>query len=137
MSDNTTRSFGDTVAQTVSEEEFWNRKFDDEPPPVPRGVFHARPPSRFQRVLDRLHDWRSDTRFGVAALVAVAVIAGVVWYRIGVGGGASARSVAAPASSRVSPSTPTTRAEATPPTTTTSTNRITGHPITVHVAGAV
>ncbi|MEX2268982.1 MAG: hypothetical protein WEA75_09875, partial [Acidimicrobiia bacterium] len=36
---------------------------------------------------DRIDEWRADARFGVIALVIVAVIAGVVWYRVGVSGG--------------------------------------------------
>jgi competence protein ComEA len=37
-------------------------------------------------VRDLLGAWHRDARLGLAVLVAVAVIAGVVWYRIGVGG---------------------------------------------------
>ena len=41
-------------------------------------------------MLDRARDWRSDARFGVVVLIVVAVVAGVVWYRIGIGGGSAA-----------------------------------------------
>jgi competence protein ComEA len=50
------------------------------------------------RLADRVRDWRGDPRFGVVVLVIVAVVAGVVWYRIGIGGGADA---AGPAPSSV------------------------------------
>ncbi|MEX1009218.1 MAG: helix-hairpin-helix domain-containing protein [Acidimicrobiia bacterium] len=95
------------------EQEFWNRKHDDAaessgPRPIPRGAFTARPPSVVQRVLDRLQDWRSDSRFGIVVLVVVAVVAGVVWYRIGIGGGSDAG--AAPRKSASAARTPATTA---------------------------
>jgi competence protein ComEA len=78
-----------------------------------------------ERALDRLRVWRTDPRAGVALLIAIAVIAGLAWYRIGVGSGggdASAPAVeAAPAATG-----------AAAPTTSSADG-----PVTVHVAGAV
>lgn len=76
------------------------------------------------RALDRLREWRTDPRAGVAALVAVALVAGFAWYRIGLGAGGADASPDAPAPPAVS----TTSA------TGTSTG---GGKVTVHVAGAV
>src|SRR5436190_23906869 len=75
----------------VDEQEFWNRKFDDTRAPstprrTTRGAFTAYPPSFRQRLADRFQDWRSDSRFGVVILIVVALVAGTVWYRIGMGG---------------------------------------------------
>ena len=118
------------------ERDFWEDQFRD--PPRPRGGAQARPrrEARLARVADgpltrltdRLRDWRADARFGVVVLVVVALVAGVAWYRIGVGG-ASAGESGAP------PRAVTTSAE---PAATSST-RAKGEPstIAVHVAGAV
>lgn len=43
------------------------------------------------RVSDALSALRGDARVGLAVLVAVAVVAGVVWYRVGSGGAATAQ----------------------------------------------
>jgi competence protein ComEA len=77
-------------------------------------------------VLDR---WRGDARLGLAILVAVAVVAGVVWYRIGAGG-ASASPRTAP--SRAGTTRNTSARAPEDVTTTTSAKRV-----VVHVAGAV
>ena len=69
--------------------------------PGPRTA-HRRGPGRGRGVdgpLDRLRDrvsdalsaLRGDARVGLAVLVAVAVVAGVVWYRVGSGGAATAQ----------------------------------------------
>jgi hypothetical protein len=66
------------------EEEFWNPKRDhDDAPRSPRplapGAFSVRERTMLQRVVDRVADLRSDARVGVAVLVVVAVLAGIVW----------------------------------------------------------
>lgn len=86
-------------------------------PQVARGLEHVR---------DRFEDWRADSRLGVIALVVVAVIVGVVWYRVGVSGGSEApgrrSTVTSTGAPRRSASTSTTVARAR---------------VVVHVAGAV
>jgi competence protein ComEA len=77
------------------------------------------------RVRDLLDRWRGDARAGLAMLAAVAVVAGVVWYRIGVGSGD-----ATPPRLHAAP---TTRADH--GVLVSSTTR--GEIIVVHVAGAV
>jgi len=89
------------------------------------------------RVRDLWDTWRGDPRLGIAVLVAAAVVAGLVWYRIGAGGAGPAETSAAPRSTAVTvvdgagrpdgsddaePASPTQDAEAT---------------LVVHVAGAV
>jgi competence protein ComEA len=117
------------------EREFWDAQFHDEPRPRRRRELPRReqrlaraPDGRLTRFTDRLRDWRADARFGVVVLVVVAVVAGVAWYRIGIGG-ASAGESAAP------PRAVTTTVE---PVSTSSTGPK-GRPstIAVHVAGAV
>jgi competence protein ComEA len=76
------------------------------------------------RALDRLREWRTDPRVGVAALVVLALVAGIAWYRIGLGAGGADTARDAPATAAVS----TTSA----PGTSTG-----GGDVTVHVAGAV
>jgi competence protein ComEA len=82
------------------------------------------------RVIERVREWRGDARVGVVVLVLVAVAAGVVWYRIGVGGGADASGGVPHSATRGTP-TPST-APAVPSTRTSVTGKI-----VVHVAGAV
>jgi competence protein ComEA len=90
---------------------------------------------------ERFDEWRSDARMGVALLVVVAVIAGIFWYRIGVGGGddaPSARAVRSTATSTASDSVPSgSSGDSTSPTTTAGTGHSGGHALVVHVAGAV
>ena len=105
--------------------------------------------SPFDRLHDRLRDrlrdglstLRGDARVGLAALVAVAVVAGVVWYRVGSGGAATPqRSAPSRAGSRgdTGASTGATRTSepgegasgSGAPTTA-------GNRVVVHVAGAV
>ena len=92
----------------------------------PRRAVGARVDSPFDALRDRFETWRTDARFGVIALVVVAVVAGVIWYRVGVSGG----DAPAPATAVRTPS-PTVGAAA-PVTTTTSPTRL-----VVHVAGDV
>ena len=102
--------------------------------PYPRGAFTVQPPSLAERLLDRLHDWRNDARVGVVALVVVAVVAGFVWYRIGVGGGDDAGAAPRTRASH----TATNAATASTPATTASTKpKPSSARIAVHVAGAV
>jgi competence protein ComEA len=77
-------------------------------------------------VRDRIDEWRSDARFGVIVLVVVAVIAGVVWYRVGVSGDRDEPSVGS--SAPTAPARP--RTSAVPTTDVQDT-------VVVHVAGAV
>jgi competence protein ComEA len=128
-------------SSSTEERAFWEREFHDEPEPPRR----ARPqplPRREERLarvaeglltrlIDRLRDWRADARFGVVMLVLVAVAAGVVWYRIGVGG-ASAGESAAPHAVTTTVST-TTLDDPTP----SSGPKSTKARLAVHVAGAV
>ncbi|MGQ0803643.1 MAG: helix-hairpin-helix domain-containing protein [Actinomycetota bacterium] len=74
------------------------------------------------RALDRVREWRSDPRAGVAALVVLALVAGLAWYRIGLGSGGGADATADVSAPRVSA---------------TSTTAAPGGDVTVHVAGAV
>lgn len=116
------------------EREFWDPQFHDPPRPRRRSELPrreqrlARAPGLLTRLTDRLRDWRADARFGVIVLVVVAVVAGVAWYRIGIGG-ASVGDTGAP------PRAVTTTVE---PASTSSTGPK-GQPstIAVHVAGAV
>ena len=52
---------------------------------VPRPAFPP-PPGPIGHVADYFRAHRGDPRVGVAALILVAVVAGLVWYRVGVGG---------------------------------------------------
>ena len=115
------------------EREFWDAQFRD--PPRRAGAAPRReqrlaraPDGLLTRLTDRLHDWRADARFGVVVLVVVALVAGVAWYRIGIGG-ASAGEAGAP------PRAVTTTADATPATSTAAKRE--PSTIAVHVAGAV
>jgi len=121
------------VSDVTEEQEFWNpRRHRDHVPPSRAPVhaaFTARAPTVMERVVDRLHDWRSDARVGVVALVLVAVVAGIVWYRIGVGGGNDA-------ARRAAPSVHTTSPAASHDVTTTTKAKVAAR-IAVHVAGAV
>jgi len=139
------------------EQEFWDAQFRDPPrrsrsrPDRPddvdgisrREARRARiSESSFtrltERVTDRLIDWRHDARFGVVVLVGVALVAGVIWYRIGVGGASAGESGGTPAAvSTTAPST--TLVDPTPNVTTAGATRTKaqGATIAVHVAGAV
>lgn len=139
------------------EHEFWDAQFRDPPRPRrgPRAAFDA-PASRrerrerrerrrvheplverlterlTERVVDRLHDWRHDARFGVVVLVGIALVAGVVWYRVGIGGASAGESGGAPGA--VSTTAPSTTLADPTPSTGSSKQPST---IAVHVAGAV
>jgi competence protein ComEA len=92
------------------------------------------------RVADRLRDWRADARFGVAVLVGVALVAGVIWYRVGIGGASTGESGAPAAVATTAPRT--TLPDVTGTTSETgasgsSATRTSSGKIAVHVAGAV
>jgi competence protein ComEA len=157
--------------RSPEEREFWDRRFDvvDGPVPgepvaehdplagpdpavgsTPSRPFGTRPVPRplapepdtvWVRALEWLRDRRGDPRLGVVALVAVAVVAGFVWYRIGVAGGgdappAAARTRSSAASTPVTVAGGETEATASDPKPQRSTDaRATT--VVVHVAGAV
>jgi competence protein ComEA len=113
----------------VPDPRFWGPERD------PR-VRLRRPPGAADRLLDRLRDLRADPRLGVLGLVAVAAVAGLAWYRIGLGetdsaGGAAAPAAKAPAATSASPTTTTSS------NTTGSNTTGADADVTVHVAGAV
>ncbi|MCJ7439246.1 MAG: SLBB domain-containing protein, partial [Acidimicrobiia bacterium] len=91
--------------------------------------------------LDRLRDalsaLRGDARAGIAVLVAIAVVAGVVWYRVGSGGAATARrSAPSRAATRASPgASPTSDPAAAVSGSGAPSTK--GNRVVVHVAGAV
>jgi competence protein ComEA len=127
------------------EQEFWDAQFRDPPRPrrdapmLPRRERRREREPAFARLTerlgDRLADWRHDARFGIVVLVGIALVAGVIWYRIGIGGASAGESSAAPAAvTTTAPST--TLVDATATATATDTK---GQPATiaVHVAGAV
>lgn len=81
----------------------------------------------FDALRARIDEWRADSRVGVIALVVIAIVAGVIWYRVGLSGGdevAPRRSSSTPATAE----RPAVRSEAT--------TRPEGS-VVVHVAGAV
>jgi competence protein ComEA len=127
------------------EQEFWDAQFRDAPGPsrertdartIPRRERRRAPAPEMwiTRLVDRCRDWRHDARFGVVVLVGVALVAGVIWYRIGIGGASAGESSAAPAAvSTTAPST--TISDPTPNDAAAS--KADGGTIAVHVAGAV
>jgi competence protein ComEA len=126
------------VQAVTDDEEFWNprRHQDLDAPRSPRRdarePLAPRPsrPGLVERLTDRVHDWRTDARVGVAVLVVVAVVAGVVWYRVGLGGGDGV-GAASPGAQRLA-------ARTLDGASTTSTTAPAGEGrIAVHVAGAV
>lgn len=119
------------------EREFWDAQFRDEPvrrrTTPRRGQRTGRAPDGpLTRLTDRFLDWRADGRFGVVVLVVVALVAGVAWYRVGIGG-TSAGASGAPPRAVTTTASGTTIDDPTPSTT------ARGMPasIAVHVAGAV
>jgi len=119
------------------EREFWDTQFRD--PPRPRRdrrlARDARdvPDGPLTRLTDRVRDWRADARFGVVVLVVIALVAGIVWYRIGVGGASAGESTVPPRAVTTTAAAVRASGDATPSTT------AKGAPATiaVHVAGAV
>ncbi|MFO7590668.1 MAG: helix-hairpin-helix domain-containing protein [Acidimicrobiia bacterium] len=104
-----------------------------------RGPRDHRPPfgdGLRDRVRDLWDSWRGDPRLGIAVLVAAAVVAGLVWYQIGAGGGSPARTSAA-----VPPTTSTADASDEPRSSGSGapapSRDDAGSTLIVHVAGAV
>ena len=127
------------------EREFWDDQFRDDVRPrrsTSAGRARALPrreqrlaqvaDSPLTRLLDRVRDWRTDARFGVVVLVVIAVVAGVVWYRIGVGGASAGKVASAPSTVATTAAVAATGNSATPTTGPGASGRI-----AVHVAGAV
>jgi len=81
---------------------------------------------------DRVSAWRADARLGVVLLVVAAVVAGVLWYRIGVAGGGSAGTARPP-----TPTTHETSVPGSPGTTPAVDSQGSREGVVVHVAGAV
>ena len=81
----------------------------------------------FDALRDRIDEWRSDSRAGVVALVVIAIVAGVIWYRVGLAGGDAEAPTSAP-SGDAAP-----KRSAPEPVPTTLAKDI----VVVHVAGAV
>ena len=79
----------------------------------------------FERLVDRFRELRGDPRVGIAGLLVLALVAGLIWYRLGAGdsGGSSATSRAPASSAATSGSAPDGAKKS-------------GR-VTVHVAGAV
>lgn len=110
--------------------------------PEPRSVRRARraaPPHidsgrGFGAFVDTLRERFRDTRVefgaGIVAIVVVALVAGLVWYRMSAGG--AAPPLRSEASAAEAP-----RAPAAPAKSTTGTTRARGATVMVHVAGAV
>jgi competence protein ComEA len=132
------------------EQEFWDAQFRDPPRPrgesplprtVPRRERRQTPviEAWVTRLVDRCRDWRHDARFGVVVLVGVALIAGVIWYRIGIGGASAGESGSAPAAvSTTAPSTTLVDPTPTDAAAATATGaKGQAATIAVHVAGAV
>ncbi|MDQ1429684.1 MAG: competence protein ComEA [Actinomycetota bacterium] len=126
------------------EREFWDDRFRDERRPRPSSASGALPRREqrlaqvpdgpLTRLLDRVRDWRTDARLGVVVLMVIAVVAGVVWYRIGVGGASAGESAG------TAHAATTTGAGVTAPAggpTTSTTGPGASAKIAVHVAGAV
>lgn len=109
------------LSQPQPDREFWGE-------PRGSGSLPPRPhmSTGFDALRERFDEWRADTRFGVIAMVVVAVIAGVVWYRVGVSGGNEPSTTRSTRSATVH----VTQATAAPPTTV-------GNVVVVHVAGSV
>jgi competence protein ComEA len=89
----------------------------------------------FERFADRVRELRGDPRAGIAALVLVALVAGLVWYRLGAGGSTPAP----PARRAPSTSFPaaTGSAAGAPATGGSPGAAKKGERVMVHVAGAV
>jgi competence protein ComEA len=136
--------------ETTIEHEFWARQADlsgrrgrragarapapDDPAVPPRPSFVVGDDTApFARIAERLRELRGDARFGVVVLVLVAVVAGFVWYRIGVGGS----DAAAPPARPTTPVVTHTNAVATSAASGTSGEAPATGKIVVHVAGAV
>jgi competence protein ComEA len=88
-------------------------------------------------MVDRLRELRADARVRMVALVVVALAAGVVWYRIGLGNGSSATDTNRGPSVRSQSQNPPARSPRPAPSTSTSSTAAPAAELVVHVAGAV
>gem|GEM_PF-390675 len=90
---------------------------------------------------DRLHDAlvmvRGDARAGLAVLVAVAVIAGVLWYRVGSGGAATTPRLGPSRAGSLWSSASTPGSDAVEAASGSRAPSTKGNRVVVHVAGAV
>jgi competence protein ComEA len=124
---------GDPTADPTPDPEFWGEDPRPRAPirPLPRAGRRHRDPGAFDGLVDRVRVWREDPKFAVAALIALALVAGFVWYRIGVGTGE--------ASEGEEPTAETVDAAgaAPDPSPTTASTTVAAGDVTVHVAGAV
>lgn len=126
------------------EREFWDDRFHDgaRPRRSSSGPGRALPQrgrrlaqvsdGPLTRLVDRVRDWRTDARFGVIVLVVIAVVAGVVWYRIGVGGASTGGVPSAPSTVATTGAVAAMGNSETPTTGPRASGKI-----AVHVAGAV
>jgi competence protein ComEA len=113
-----------TVERDAPDNQFWRaperleRPADLPPRPSEWG-------GPFERLVDRFRELRGDPRIGIAGLLVLALVAGLIWYRLGAGdsGGSPTTSRAPASKSATSRSTP-------------SGAKKSGR-VTVHVAGAV
>ena len=118
------------VESDAPDPRFWG---PPEPGERPAG-FPPRPePWRgaLERLADRARELRGDARVGVAALVVVALLAGLIWYRLGAGGSSPATT------GRRAPATSAPAATGSPATGGPAGAAKKGERVTVHVAGAV
>jgi len=107
----------------------------EEPRTVPRPLV-PEPDTGWRGAIEWLRDRRGDPRLAVVALVVVAVLAGFVWYRIGLGrsDGTPPRAVRASSSAAASPVATSAGATTLSPDATHDEPKT---PLVVHVAGAV
>jgi competence protein ComEA len=132
---------GPNPASETPDPEFWGE--------APRPVRRARPaaparPTRADRFgalgdswRDRVGDTRVEVGIGVIAVVVVALVAGVVWYRMGASGSAAPPRRPASTESRSESRAPDTPTPTAAGRAAGSTRTATGATVTVHVAGAV
>jgi competence protein ComEA len=113
-----------TVERDAPDTEFWRAPERAERPPdfPPRPNEWGGP---FERLVDRLRELRGDPRVGIAGLLVLALVAGLIWYRLGAGdSGPTSTTSRAPASSAATSGSAPGGAK-------------NGGRVTVHVAGAV
>jgi competence protein ComEA len=107
---------------------FWR----DEPPRA-RRPRRPLPDGPLDRLREIVTAWRGDARAGLVALAVVAVVAGVVWYQVGVGGADDAP----PRTSVATTPSTSSATEAAPAETTGGGDADEEAVVVVHVAGAV
>ncbi len=120
-----------SVERHAPDAEFWGPSDGSERP----AEFPPRPAEwggPIERLVDRLRGLRGDPRASIAALLVVSLVAGFIWYRLGVGEGSSSPTT------RRTPASTAARDSATGTSDTSATGRTKqGDRVTVHVAGAV